>query len=665
MTKNIPKELQYLLDNGFALFPLKQNSKAPNGSNGCKDATNDAAKLCRMIKNGDTGEHEWHLYNWGVEAKRSGLVLLDIDVKAGAGGNIRNGADSIRALVAKYGPLPPTLRVDTPSGGQHIYFKRPEGMDVRNVNDAPHIGIGLEVKADNQYLVAPPSSIDGKSYSFFNDLAIDDCPKWLADLTLQTPKPKGDAKQTTTKVVNTAEHDGESWKTLCDDFNKANPIEDVLQRYGYYDGGNGFWGYPNERTPSVKIDGNRSQHFGAGDPMNGNGVGDSKKCCYPCHIELHLGFGGDFKAFAKTHGKERQNESYKHLEPWKGQTLPNDEKVAREQHKPSKRKLTPTYVNWDDVQGGTDWLWDQHIPLEGLSMVAGVGGLGKSTILIALAATITTGGNFPNGDKAEQGDVILFSAEDTAKVIKQRFEANAGDLKRLHVADSFTDGKSTDYFSIAKLQYLEQMLDDKPNTKLVIIDPIGSFLDGVRNVHADAEVRKVLMPLSKLAEKRKIAVVLNGHFNKDANASTSNKIGGATSWWNLPRSVFYVVADDDGNKYMTHEKSNVAEGLQSSYIFAIKSTGVDWIGETNKRASDIIRNDNKRPRTIKDDAADWLADKLADGPMEFDKLKQYAERQGYNERLLRRAANELHVVKNRSGFGGGSKWELPADDRAF
>ncbi len=66
------------------------------------------------------------------------------------------------------------------------------------------------------------------------------------------------------------------------------------------------------------------------------------------------------------------------------------------------------------------------IPLRALSLVAGIGGLGKSTYMAQVAAQLST------GKLGEPGDTIIVSLEDpAAEVIRPRIEAAGGDLNRI------------------------------------------------------------------------------------------------------------------------------------------------------------------------------------------------------------------------------------------
>ena len=66
------------------------------------------------------------------------------------------------------------------------------------------------------------------------------------------------------------------------------------------------------------------------------------------------------------------------------------------------------------------------IPLKTLTLVAGMGGLGKSTWLAGIAARLS------RGDLGEPGNVIIVSFEDTTEeMLRPRVEAAQGNLERV------------------------------------------------------------------------------------------------------------------------------------------------------------------------------------------------------------------------------------------
>ena len=87
----------------------------------------------------------------------SGHVVLDIDP--------RNGGEAPEGL-------PETLVVDTPSGGEHYYFKIPE--DESGIIRSGIIGPGIDFIAEGEFVVAPPSIIDGKQYQYQHQALVAD-----------------------------------------------------------------------------------------------------------------------------------------------------------------------------------------------------------------------------------------------------------------------------------------------------------------------------------------------------------------------------------------------------------------------------------------------------------------------------------------------------------
>jgi len=89
----------------------------------------------------------WPEANVGiVTGQVSGIVVIDVD--AGHG-----GPDSVSELEAVHGPLPGTVEAITGGGGRHLYYRHPGGT----VSNRVGIRLGIDVRGDGGYVVAPPS----------------------------------------------------------------------------------------------------------------------------------------------------------------------------------------------------------------------------------------------------------------------------------------------------------------------------------------------------------------------------------------------------------------------------------------------------------------------------------------------------------------------------
>jgi RecA-family ATPase len=66
------------------------------------------------------------------------------------------------------------------------------------------------------------------------------------------------------------------------------------------------------------------------------------------------------------------------------------------------------------------WLWPGYIPFRKVTVLDGDPGLGKSTILIDLAARLSTGQPLPNGKRHKASGAILLMGEDGAADTRAR-----------------------------------------------------------------------------------------------------------------------------------------------------------------------------------------------------------------------------------------------------
>ena len=79
------------------------------------------------------------------------------------------------------------------------------------------------------------------------------------------------------------------------------------------------------------------------------------------------------------------------------------------------------------------WLWNGWLALGKLAILAGAPGTGKTTCALSMAATITTGGRWPDNSKSPLGDVLIWSGEDDpSDTLLPRLIASGADSSRVH-----------------------------------------------------------------------------------------------------------------------------------------------------------------------------------------------------------------------------------------
>jgi Bifunctional DNA primase/polymerase, N-terminal len=99
----------------------------------------------------------------------------------------------LAALEREHGALSATIECITPRGGRHVYFIVPNGRRMPG-NTAGKIGAGIDTRGRNGYVVAPPSTVNGRPYAWSVDSGdrIAEVPGWLLDM-LQRSSGNGHA----------------------------------------------------------------------------------------------------------------------------------------------------------------------------------------------------------------------------------------------------------------------------------------------------------------------------------------------------------------------------------------------------------------------------------------------------------------------------------------
>jgi putative DNA primase/helicase len=112
-------------------------------------------------------------------------------------------------------------------------------------------------------------------------------------------------------------------------------------------------------------------------------------------------------------------------------------------------------------------LWGDRFYRSKVGLIAGDPGLSKSQIAAYIAATVSTGGDWPfHEGSARRGDVVYITAEDdAAKTIRPRLEAAKANFKRVHIIERVSDEFGPRPFSlVADLAQLDQALKNAPQT---------------------------------------------------------------------------------------------------------------------------------------------------------------------------------------------------------
>jgi putative DNA primase/helicase len=320
-----------------------------------------------------------------------------------------------------------------------------------------------------------------------------------------------------------------------------------------------------------------------------------------------------------------------------------------------------------------DWLWSNHLARGKLTMLTGDSTLGKSQISISLAAALTKTGEWPDGDSAPSGSVIILSAEDsTNDTVVPRFAAAGADLSRVYCLKSVhVDGKSRSFNIQSNMDLIATKAREIGDVALVIIDPITAYLGTEIDSHRISDVRAALLPLEQFAEQEHIAVLGISHPPKSPSTKALNFIAGSGAFTHAPRLTFMVIEDPQapGRNLLLPVKNNLgpkASGLGYSIVSTfvgpnedILSSYIHWDDQPVTMTADeaLAATAEKSKAKARGEAEDFLCVKMEPGKSyPASDIMKAAQAAGISERTLRRAREDLGVKKSKSGFQGRMWW---------
>ena len=208
------------------------------------------------------------------------------------------------------------------------------------------------------------------------------------------------------------------------------------------------------------------------------------------------------------------------------------------------------------------FLWPDRIPLNCVTTYYGMPEQGKSTQALDVAARISTGAEWPDSiAKAPKGSTLLIAQEDAVREVTWwRYAALGGDFSKLYILKGIKkpNQNSLDWFDMAKdLSAVEEKIKTIDDLKLIIIDPISAYF-GNTDTYRNSTVRRVLGPLSTLAQTHEIAILLIHHVNKNTQQHILHRMSGSTAFGEFTRQawLFGATKEDETQKLMLSAKKS-------------------------------------------------------------------------------------------------------------
>jgi Bifunctional DNA primase/polymerase, N-terminal/AAA domain/Primase C terminal 1 (PriCT-1) len=507
--------------------------------------------------------------------------------------------------------IPATVLVRTGNGWHH-WFAYPEGEGLRN--SVGILGKGLDIRGDGGFVVVPPSvHPDGEAYEWGVSLEAATLAECPDWLTERRSGPYNRPKVDVRAMIEEGSRNSELYRVGC-----------LLRRtYEDYE-----------------------------DILTGLTMHNERRCNPPL----------------PTNEVERIAGSVMRYEPEKEQVSPSPKKVESD--------TGEIGVIMSEVQAErVEWLWESRIPLGKLTILDGDPSLGKSVITMDLAARVTTGRAFPNGDVDHVGNldhldhvdhlggVVILSAEDgLADTIRPRLDAAGADTSKIVAISTVPDSEGNERtISIPQDITTIEAAIRRVGARLVIIDPLMAFLSGEAN--KDQDVRKALTPLARMAEHTGVAVLVIRHLNKQQGGKALYRGGSSIGIIGAARSGLVVETHPDNKdlRVLAMNKANLAEKA-ASLTYTITTAANDaarvvWGSATDLNADDILNPDTSEIGK----AMDWLKSTLRDMPLPQKTVMDEGKAAGLSEKTIYRAKSALGIKSKRDGLGHTWRWHLTQD----
>jgi AAA domain/RepB DNA-primase from phage plasmid len=308
--------------------------------------------------------------------------------------------------------------------------------------------------------------------------------------------------------------------------------------------------------------------------------------------------------------------------------------------------------------GKVSWHWWPYLPCGQVTLLAGYGGGGKGLVSMDFAARLTTGTRWPLSTQApEAASVLWCEAEDPrAQVLVPRLIAARGDRERVF----FANPRELVVLNLAAFIKSRSI-------GLIVLSPLVSFLNGLKDVIGELAVRKTLEGLQEAIEDTRCAAIGICHLNKKTDLGAVERILGSVAFVNFSRSALLIAKDHDSDAVrLAHGKFNLSV-KGPDLLFRPQHIGDDPTDQSVRieweQPDEDVDPDRLFDRKQAESEADrtaraWLVaylEKFGETPSSV--VIAAAGKEGFGEKTIIMARKREPRCKTRKGgFGEGWMW---------
>jgi putative DNA primase/helicase len=328
----------------------------------------------------------------------------------------------------------------------------------------------------------------------------------------------------------------------------------------------------------------------------------------------------------------------------------------------------PFIVHAHEVQQQPiQWIWAPYIPRSMPVMLDGDPGLGKTLMLLQVAANLSKGLPFLDqvGKPTLAADVdgpqttLILSAEDSLPhIMIPRLNRAGADLTRIKFLQGWLGPEDEEHaFDLQHLWVLTKAIEQW-NPVLVILDPLVAYLGDI-DMHRANETRPVMAALKTVAERYGCTIMGVRHPSKmDQGGPLMYRGQGNVDLIGAARSGLWVQqhpAHAETQSLLIHTKTNVGR-LGRTVVFSREGGEFAWRGVSRLRES-MLTGKGPDPVALLE-AFFWLEETMKPGiPYDSSKIEKEAGELEISRNTLNRAKKVLGVLSRKDGEMW--RWILP------
>jgi hypothetical protein len=272
--------------------------------------------------------------------------------------------------------------------------------------------------------------------------------------------------------------------------------------------------------------------------------------------------------------------------------------------------------------------WKERAPLKGITILAGKGSVGKSSVSIDLAAHASKGILRGEYDGIPVPSLFMTTEDDWESVLAPRLMVAGANLDLIHAVYVGADRKKRGLILPDDADLLGQAFSQS-GARLAFIDPIMGHISMRLDTHKDHHVRMITEELDVLGQQHGAAIIGILHFTKDSRVTDIiARIMGSGAFTNAARSVLAVFETQDGERWIVHTKANWSafaptlsfeilpgEPFTNEDGELVTATKVRWIAEREDITRFNVMSSLAEDKSLSEQQAEVLTILAEGGPM--------------------------------------------------